>query len=165
QDENCLTPDLNDPRSINNVTLASTAACVGDEDMDLIMLLRKNTFADKNVTISTDHSDSLLYIKGKALEQKNRPAENTILTLFSNSTAASFSTDTTDLQGQFSFPVADYADNTQFAIEAKELNGNNIRDINIIRDTSMFPHFNTPAYLKRYFSSEPALTGRYRSAY
>jgi hypothetical protein len=165
QDENCLVPDFNDTRSISNVTLAATAGCTADDDMDLIMLLRKNTFGDKDVMIPTDHSDSLLYIKGKALEQKNRPAENIILTLFSNSGATSFFTDTTDSQGRFNFPVADYPYNTQFAIEAKNISGSNSRNITIIRDAQTFPRFSTPAYLKRYFFSEPLLTGKYRSAY
>jgi hypothetical protein len=164
--EECILPDFDDPCSINNIALAN-AECTGEEEMDLMMLVKNNTYleASRNLSQSSiDNSDSLLYIKGKILDEKGRPAANKILTLFSNAGTTSFFTDTTDYLGQFRFPVFDYADNTQFAIEAKNLN-NNSANVKIVRDPIIFPKFSTPVNLRQYLPAEPVLTSKYRNAY
>ena len=165
-DDECKFPDFNDSGSINNMTL-SHMQCFTGEDMDAIMLLKKKAAWDQSKNLakaSLDNSDSLLFIKGKVLDEKNQPATNKILTLLSNSGNALFLTDTTDYKGQFSFPVFDYADNTQFAIEARNLNNKSV-NVKIVRDPVPFPKFSTPVFLKCYFAKEPVFTGKYRNAY
>jgi len=167
-DDECTFPDFNNSRSINNITL-SHMACLTDEDIDIIMLLKNKSLRQEDqsrnlVNASPDNSDSLLFIKGKVLDEKNQPAPNKILTLLSNNGNTFFLTDTTDYTGQFSFPIFDYADNTQFAIEARNLN-NKSANVKIVRDSVTFPKFTTPTFLKHYFTAEPVFTGKYRNAY
>ncbi len=162
--DECMVPDLNDPGSINNIFLIRTD-CFSTEDLDLFMRLKNNTSPRNhpvNNTPSDDH-DNLFFIKGKALDEKNNPLANKILTLFSNSGKDIFISDTTNNFGRFSFPVSNYMDSTQFAIEAKDINGKSIK-IKIIKDPIIFPHFSTPAYLKKY-PSDTVFTTKYRNAY
>ncbi len=166
QADECMIPDFNNPMSINNISLANMN-CYSKADLDLIMLLKNNNFlitGSHKVKAPTNDYDNLFFIKGRVLDEKNNPATNKVLTLFYNSGNQIFLTGTTDNAGLFSFPVSDYFDNTQFAIEAKNLSNKSLK-VQIVRDPIMFPHFNTPVSLKHYFSAEPVFTNKYRSAY
>ena len=162
----CTVPVLNNAAFINNIILTNSE-CFTREDIDLLMLTRNNTylsFSNNIIKTLPVNDDSLLYINGTAFDDKNQSAANKILTLLSYAANTSFTIDTTDDAGKFSFPVSGYFDSTQFAIEAKDQNHKNIK-VKIITDAPLFPHFKTPASLKQYFSAEPLLANRYRNAY
>lgn len=161
--ESILT-SFNDPGFINNSGLAYSQNMT-DEEMDLVMLTNNHTYKNSNIAKSPfRNDDSLLFIKGKALDEKDRPATNKILTLISNNNSGSFFTDTTDNTGKFSFPVYYYPDSTEFAIDAKNTN-ESTANIKIVREPVLFPLFSTPASLKHYFLVEPVFTTKYRTAY
>ena len=151
---------------IDNFSLAQNQ-CLTEEALELLMLARTGTYLDmgKNLrkSLAVDE-DSLLFIKGQALDEKNNPAANKILTLFSSSSNSLFVTDTTDDSGQFSFAVSNYMDSTQFAVDAKTANNKSMK-VTISRDPFLFPHFKTPASLKSYFAAEPVIAGKYRGVY
>ena len=150
-----------------NITLANEE-CYGDNTPDLMMLLRKNTYNEITSSIKDkkfiNDEESFLYIKGKAMDEKNEPADNKILTLFSNSGKNVFITDTTNNKGHFIFPVSNYIDSTQFAIEARNLNNKSAK-VKIIKDPILFPHFITPVTLKYYFQKEPVLSNHFKNLY
>lgn len=163
--EECPPPDLNAPGTINNILL-SNARCFSDDEVDLLMLIRNTTPPEMNTTITktfTAENDSLLFITGKVLDEKNNPASSKLLTLFSNSGSEVFVTDTTNNDGQFSFAVSHYNDSTHFAIEAKNANGKSMK-INVKRNPIVFPRFSTPGTLKRSLP-EPVFSAKYRQAY
>lgn len=160
------------PANLPDASLVNNPATFGkqfgsDEDVDLLMLLHHKSFPNKNngiVKQTNDRNDSLLFIKGKALDEKDNPAANKILTLFANNGSASFVMDTTDNRGLFKLPVYSYPDSTEFAIEARNLN-NSTANVKIIRDALVFPGFTTPASLKYHFAAEPIFTNKYKTAY
>jgi hypothetical protein len=156
----------NNPKQIDNYALARLNNLT-DDDIDLLMLFKNGTYSEKmssNVfSNKPDTYDSLLFIRGKALDEKNNGASNKILTLIENS-GSLFLTDTTNANGEFRFPVYDYADSTQFAIQAKSFS-NKTENVTIVRDPIVFPKFSTPISLKHYFATEPVLSNRYRNAY
>ena len=84
--DDCIIPDLNDSRSINNMALAHMQ-CFDENNMDIVMLIRNNTYQDisKNVinTLPVEE-DSLLFIKGKALDEKNNPASGKLQSGFNS---------------------------------------------------------------------------------
>lgn len=163
--DDCLQPNLNNPELINNISMAHMQ-CPTQKERDLVMLFKNNTFRQNsrlNNKINNDY-DSLFFIKGIAIDEKNKPAAHTFLTLFSNSGSQIFLTDTTDNNGRFVFPIAAYADNTQFIIEAKNAANKNSK-IRIVPDGISLPHFKTPASLKRYFSTASFFTNRYKNIY
>ncbi len=142
--------------NIDNMSLAHLQ-CLTDEEIDLIMLLRKNTFKNNpdNVmkALSTDEKDSLLHIRGIVLNEKNEPAINKIVNLLSKSGDGFFETDTTDDNGRFYFPIEDYPDSSLFRISVKNINERN-QQMKIIPDKAIFPFFKTPVSLKQYLPVE-----------
>ncbi|MDQ6813744.1 MAG: TonB-dependent receptor plug domain-containing protein [Bacteroidota bacterium] len=140
---------------------------MNDEDADLLMLLISSIYT-KTPSYNTNHpdaaDDSLLFIKGKAIDEKGRPAANTILSLISNDGKATFLIDTTDNAGKFLFPVHDYSDSTEFAIHARNMNSTT-ENVRIERELLAFPGFRTPVTLKSYFSYNPVLSAKNKKAY
>jgi hypothetical protein len=150
---------------IDNISM-SALPCLTDAETDLIMLLRKAppvTISNNQELPSAAEEDSLFYIKGIVLSEKNEGEKNKIVTLLSKSGNGIFVTDTTDSNGRFSFPIEGYADSTQFSLSVKNLNGKTPQS-KIILDSLHFPVFRTPASLKEYFFPEPAIA-KYRNNY
>ena len=147
------------PHSIDNLFLA-TNNCFNDSDIDLIMLTKNNTFqsviSNNNNPVMADN-DSLLYIKGVVLNDKNEPLKDNIVTIISSSGNSFFSTDTTDNAGRFSFPFDKYPDSTQFTFDVKRLNGVK-QNAKILLDSPAYPQLHTPLALKKYFTAEPKQT-------
>lgn len=158
--------ETNKQKIINNM-LVARMQCLTDEEIDLIMLLRNNTYQTTGSNLikawPVVDTDSLLYIKGTVLSKKNEPGINKIVTLFSNSGNGIYDTDTTDNKGRFYFPVEGYGDSTQFSISVKSLNGRN-QQIKILLDTLNLPVFKTPVSLKQHYLLEPIIA-KYRNAY
>ena len=158
--------ETNKQTIINNMSVANMP-CLTDEEIDLMMLLRNNTYK----TIGTNliksspvvDADSLLHIKGTVSNEKNEPVVNKIVTLFSKSGNGVYDTDTTDTNGRFYFEVEGYGDSTEFSVSVKNLNGRN-QQIKILPDPLNFPVFKTPVYLKQHYLPEPIIA-KYSSAY
>ena len=142
---------------VDNLFLAGNT-CFTDDETDLMMLIKNNTYQaltkNKDQSIAAE-DDSLLYIKGVVLNEKNEPLVNRVITIVSKSDNPVFYTDTTDNTGRFCFPFERYADSTEFLIEVKNLK--NISQNNrIVFDMPVYPVLKTPASLKRYPVIEPA---------
>lgn len=136
---------------IDNIFMARNE-CLTDADVDLMMLARDNTYRNLSKVLEPSTAkdvDSLLYIKGIVLNEKNKPAANKILTLLSNSGNLILHTDTTNNEGRFSFPLENYSDSTQFALEVRNINGR-IENDKIVLDTLVYPKLNTPLSLKQF---------------
>ena len=131
---------------------ADSKNCFSDEETDLMMMARNNTYhalttGSKQVSTVTD--DELLHIRGRLLTEKNEPAADKFLTLFSSSgNNGVFLTDTTDKAGRFSFPLEVYPDSTQFAVEVKDLANHMLYNTKLALDPIPYPQFKTPAGLK-----------------
>ena len=141
--------------------------CLTDDETDLMMLVRDNNYQTLSRIIhrpNTYDTDSLLFIKGIVLNKKNKPSGNEILTLLSNSGDLIMHTDTTDNAGHFCFPLENYSDSTQFALEVRNLKGN-IENNNIVLDTFVYPKLNTPVSLKQYLPIHAKDIKKYLNTY
>lgn len=141
--------------------------CLTDDERDLMMLVRENnyqTLSKTNYQPATVDTDSLLYIKGFVFDKKNKPSGNSILTLLSNSGNLIMHTDTTDNEGHFSFPLENYSDSTQFALEVRNLKGQ-IENNKIVLDTLAYPKLNTPVSLKQYLPLHTKALKKYLTSY
>ena len=158
----------NGPAALENL-FSKDNTCFTDEEMDLIMLTRANTydrFAETQPQTVSSDDDSLLFIKGTIVNARKEPAANKLVLLLSGSgTNGFFATDTTDASGQFCFPVENYPDSAQFAIQVKELNKNRALNDEALIDKPVFPRLKTPAALKKYFEPEPKLRQRASNYY
>ena len=148
-----------DLRMVDNLFLAGNS-CFSDDDIDLMMLTRNNTFqapASNIIRSTATENDSLLYIKGLVVNNRNEPLRNQEITILSKSDNPVFYKDTTDNAGRFCFTFESYIDSTEFIIEAKNIKkgGQNIR---VVFDTLTYPKLNTPAALKQYAVIEQART-------
>lgn len=153
-------------RAIDNISLARNG-CLTDDDLDLMMLVRDNTYQKLSKTLDQSTAadvDSLLYIKGTVLNEKNIPSANKILTLLSNSGGLILHTDTTDNEGRFRFPLDNYSDSTQFALEVRNLNGR-IENDKIVLDTLVYPKLNTPVSLKQFPQLDTRSLKKYLNTY
>lgn len=167
-----LVPDIEpitDPLGISKdvYSVSNIFRNMNDEDVDLMMLLVNNTYQKSgiyNAKQTYTYDDSLLFITGKAMDEKGTPAANKILSLISNDGKATFLIDTTDVTGKFMFPVSDYSDSTEFGIHARNINSGTEK-IKIERQSVIFPRFKTPVPLKHYFPYTPEFTAKYKSAY
>ena len=160
----CMLSDAS--REIDNIFLSSNR-CLSDDDIDLLMLEKNNTYEkiSKPFYQSTAaDTDSLLYIKGILLNEKNEPSANKVLTLVSNSGDLIIHTDTTDNAGRFSFPLMNYTDNTQFALEARNLNGKSEKS-KLIIDEPVYPSFKTPLPLKQFLPVQTKTIKTYINTY
>lgn len=158
--------EANRQKMIDNL-LMSRMRCAGDDETDLIMLLKNKTLPDINNNLVKSgfpaDLDSLLHIRGTALSEKNEPAAGKLVTLISKSGNGIYVTDTTDDSGRFYFPVEGYHDSTEFSLAVNGPGGNSQR-IHLVIDPPDLPHFKTPASLKQY-SPPSALLAKYRKAY
>lgn len=153
-------------RNIDNVSLAPLQ-CLPDEEIDLLMLLRKSAFQNianaESSNIDTIYVDSLLYIKGVVVNGKKEPLANKMVTLLSKSGNGIYAADTTDFNGRFYFPIGDYADSTQFHITVKSINEKN-QPMTIIPGEISFPSLKTPVALKDHVPEENSIA-RYIKSY
>jgi hypothetical protein len=106
---------------------------------------------------NNEDNDSMLYIKGSVLNDKNDPLINKVITILSKSDNPVFYRDTTDNQGRFCFPFESYIDSTEFIIEVKGMK-KGPQNNKIAFDTIVYPKLSTPEALKQYPVLEPALT-------
>jgi len=148
---------------INNILFARNESMTNDEK-DLLMLLRNNTYPKFTHQPGAWENDSLLYIKGIALNGKNTPSANKILTLLSNSGDLILHTDTTDNMGHFCFPLQYYADSTQFALEVRDSNGRT-QNSKIILDSLVYPKLKTPAFFKQSLPVQINVAKKYLNTY
>jgi len=142
--------------------------CVTDGEKDLMMLVKNNTYQALSKTIYQPpgiDSDSLLYIKGKVLNEKNEPSANKILMLLSNSGDLIMHTDTTDNAGRFCFPLENYTDSTQFGLEVRDLNGRTQQNNKIVIDPADYPKLNTPVSLKQFLPVQTKTVQKYLNTY
>ncbi len=141
------------PNDINNIFLSSNN-CIANDDIDLLMFSKTNTYsalAKNAAPVFKESDDSLLFIRGSITNDKKQPVAGMIVTLISSAgTNGVFTTDTTDNNGRFLFPVDFYTDNTQFAFEVKDYNNRTQYTANVLLDTIVFPAVKTPAALKQY---------------
>jgi hypothetical protein len=148
-----------DLRMVDNLFLAGNN-CFSDEEIDLVMLVKSNTYqtlTTGSVQSNKTDNDSLLYIKGAVLNDKNEPLTNKLITILSKSESPVFYRDTTDSKGRFCFPFESLIDSTEFIIEVKDIKKGS-QDNKIAFDTIAYPRLNTPTALKQYPALEPALT-------
>jgi hypothetical protein len=108
-------------------------------------------------------SDSLLYIKGNAFYNKEKPAANKIATIFSKATSAAYDIDTTSNAGRFVFPLAEYPDSTRFLIQVSSPQGT-IEHTDIVLDKLNFPKVRV-ALSKEKFTIRPASVNHYLKIY
>lgn len=145
-------------QSVDDFFLADNR-CFTDEDIDLMMLAknstyqRLNTFATKQTMVN---DESLLFINGIVLNNKNEPLPDRSVMLFSNTGGTDlFLMDTTNEQGRFQFPIYHNPDSLQIAMEIKDLNNNRVINSKVILDAISFPKLKTPAALKQYLDEDP----------
>ncbi len=160
----CMLPDA--PEEIDNIFLSHNK-CLTDDDIDLLMLEKNDAYQKPGKTLNPPtavDADSLLYIKGLLLNEKNEPSANKVLTLLSNSNDLILQTNITDNAGRFSFPMKNYADNTQFAIEARNINGKSEKS-KISLDATAYPKLHTPPSLKQFLPVQAKTVKKYFSTY
>jgi hypothetical protein len=122
------------------------------EEKDLIMLVQKKSYRNWNINDSTLGSknprrdENFFYVHGSALNHKNLPLQDVVVTLFSTSKGV-FETDTTDQDGQFDFHLPPATDSTQFSLQTADKKGKPV-DAKIVLDSIQSPTFATPLYLK-----------------
>lgn len=164
---NCTMHDVvPDEEAIDNFFLAQNE-CLTIEEKELFMMVKGNSYqkiSNSATQNASSHIDSLLYIKGTVLNDKNEPSVNSVITLLSNSGNTIMKTDTTDNKGRFRFALEDYADSTQFAIEVRDLKGR-IQHLNIVLDTIHYPKVNTPIAFKKYSSLQTKDLKKYFNNY
>lgn len=150
----------------DNLFLA-TNNCLSDDDIDLVMLLRNSdyqTISKSEYKPKEIDRDSLLFIRGTVLNEKNERFANSVITLFSIAGNPVMYSDTTDNKGRFCFPLENYADSTQFAVEVKTLNGS-AQKTTIIYDPVTYPKVNTPVALKQYLPIQAQSVKKFFSSY
>ncbi|MEJ7684129.1 MAG: carboxypeptidase-like regulatory domain-containing protein [Segetibacter sp.] len=141
----------------NNLTDWSLKACsdLSDKDLDLLMLCRKSTDNDiieKMINnASFPDSDSLFYIKGKVVNNKNVPVTSKVVTLFTNNGPDAFYTDTTDANGRFVFPLTEYVDSTKFTIQVSTIKGE-VQDDKVLLEPHSVPRLICGSKLKKQFN-------------
>lgn len=138
-----------------------------DDNVDLSMLARNSsyqTLSKAKNSFSSMVADSLLYIKGVALNSKNEPASKKVINLLFNTGDISLHTDTTNAMGRFSFPVENYSDSAHFALEVRDLSGRP-QNVRIILDEHIYPKLHTPGYLKEYLAMPAKGVRKYLNTY
>ena len=133
-------------KTIDNIFL-SEDPCLTDNQRDLLMMIRGNDYETLSKPVESpanDDNDSLLYIKGVVFNEKKEPAADKIVNLISKSI---FSTDTTDREGRFRFPLDKYDDSTRFALKVTNLKGRPDNG-SAVFDPIVYPKVKTPAFLK-----------------
>jgi hypothetical protein len=146
-------------KTIDNIFLV-TDKCLTDNQKDLLMMMRTSNYETLSKQIDNKASvdeDSLLYIKGEVVNEKDEPEPGKKVTLLSNSI---FSSDITNNEGRFRFPLDTYADSTRFVLKITNLKG---RPDNgkIVLDTIVYPKVKTPASLKEIATVDSRKIRRY----
>jgi len=137
-------------KTVDNIFLAKNE-CLNDKQKDLLMMMRKDNYQTLSKSVqklTTPDNDSMLYVKGIVLNKQDEPSAGKVITLISNSSTVIFRSDTTDNKGRFRFPLENYTDSTQFALQLKNLKGKD--DYKIILDTFVYPKVKTPDFLKHF---------------
>ncbi|MDE3184541.1 MAG: TonB-dependent receptor plug domain-containing protein [Bacteroidota bacterium] len=150
-------------KTIDNIFLA-TNRCLSDKEKDLLMLMRENNYEGLSKQVDNTENvddDSLLYIKGEVVNEKDEPESGKKVTLISNSI---FSSDITNNEGRFRFPLDTYADSTRFVLKITNLKG---RPDNgkIVLDTIVYPKVKTPASLKEIATVDSRKIRKYLDKY
>jgi len=145
----------------------SNAGELTDQQLDILMMARNNSYRD--IMFRSDRpafysdSDSLLYIKGDAFYNKEKPAANKIATIFSKSANVAYDVDTTSNAGHFVFPIAEYPDSTRFLIQVSSPQGT-VEQADIVLDKLNFPIVKTTT-AKEKFPVRPATVNHYLKVY
>jgi hypothetical protein len=143
------------------------AATAAPEEQDLQMLTQQTYYRDFPLSVNShppapDNDPGLFLITGTALDKANKPFAGYLVNLF-NGDKHVFQLDTTDEKGNFRFHLPDYDDGTPFDIKITNLKGQG-QEGRISIDKFDFPHFATPARLKKDFTSaQLAAIRTYRS--
>ncbi|QEC66776.1 hypothetical protein FRZ67_05460 [Panacibacter ginsenosidivorans] len=156
--ESCFSNTSFNLQAVDNLFLAGNS-CFTDDDIDMMMLTRHDTYQSlnkKNITSVTPADDSLLFIKGTVLSDKNIPLADKSVMLISNSGSKDlFDIDTTNNEGRFLFPIDHRPDSLQIALEIKDLNNNRVINSKVVIDAITFPKLTTPGALKQYPDIDP----------
>ncbi|HEY4109618.1 Plug domain-containing protein [Puia sp.] len=140
------------------------------EERDLLMLLQRPVYqsfptpiaADKGTADSATQEKTLFQLTGVALDKADKPLAGHLVNIF-NGDKHIFQLDTTDAKGNFRFDLPDYDDGTFFNLKVTNLKGQG-QEGRVSFDKFDFPHFNTPARLKKGFTpAEIAGIRSYRS--
>jgi len=152
--ESCNIGNMAAVSYVDNLFLA-THNCFSDEEKDLLMLTKTNTYTTLTKTVpptATILGDSLFYVSGKVLNSKNE-SDAKVVTLISNGgDNGLFYTDTTDDAGRFRFALENIPDSLQYALEVKDLNNRVLND-DVETDAMEYPQLKTPAALRQTFST------------
>jgi hypothetical protein len=170
QNEGCTLPPIGGGKQpIDNMFLSSVEnnKCLTENDIDLLMIARNDNYQELSKVLiqpTTIDTDSLLYIKGTVLDSKNEPSTNKILTLLSNSGGLIVHTDTTDNNGHFRFPLDNYSDSMQFALEVRDFKGRQQNNKIEFNDPD-YPKLKTPASLKEFLPIQTKVVKKYLNSY
>lgn len=126
---------------------------------DLIMLSNPPEYVGKNIhSINANKKEDKNYplneldyeiIQGKVLNRKKIPVANRVVTLYSNKKINLFDTDTTDINGHFSFKIPLHYDTIPFTLQVANLRGTVVDEKIAIDLQSNFPLVHTPVLLKK----------------
>jgi hypothetical protein len=157
--------------------MKDTLECLSAEEADMVMLTRKNKSAFLNspdtltrlepfnnsekiygkTPSNETYYNSSFTISGTVFNKKNEPSAKKLITIFSNQNYNLVISDTTDVNGKFTFYVPDYSDSTQFVVQVGNLKGKKEDGYKIVYDTVYVPHFKTPSHLKKKFTVDEKL--------
>lgn len=154
----------------SNVVLTDTNAILND----LLMLTSKPTYTGMYIheinnelaTLEDSTKDEIEFetVQGTVLNRKKIPVSNRVVTLYTNKKISMFETDTTNLQGKFSFKIPLHYDTIPFTLQVSNLKGSVVDEKIIIDIQSRFPQVTTPASLKRKLTvQQTELVAKYRT--
>ncbi|HEY1212044.1 MAG TPA: TonB-dependent receptor plug domain-containing protein, partial [Bryobacteraceae bacterium] len=135
---------------------AASTTAFSAEEQDLHMLTQQSWFPNfplsvaGNTTVPVDEPN-IFHISGAAFDKANKPLAGYLVNIF-NGDKHIFQLDTTDEKGNFHFDLPDYDDGTPFNVKVTNLKGQGQQG-RISIDKFDFPHFPTPARLKKGFTS------------
>ena len=173
----CAVTDIRVTDTTMDNCMKDTLQSFSTEDADLIMLTKKNEYANWRMAdtlnglktindsekmpgeISSEEKDnnSSFTISGTVLNKKGEPAAKKLVTIFFNKNYTWLNTDTTDVTGRFKFFLPDYNDSTKFIVQVSNLKGKKEDEYKILYDTVYMPRFSTPVYMKKKFEFDEKL--------
>ncbi|MBS1596897.1 MAG: hypothetical protein JST75_01640 [Bacteroidetes bacterium] len=136
------------------------------EQWDILMLTQRKQFPNGdydmvlpgNLTADNPDNNDLTTLRGKILDQKNQPLKDRVVTAFSNAqNNIVVLNDTTNAQGGFQIKLPNLKDSTIITLQVMNLKGIQTKD-KIVVSKFNFPYFNTPARLKKRFSTSDEQT-------
>lgn len=146
---------------------AATATNLTPDEEDLLMLTQQPWYRDFPIaatagTTAPAEEPNIFHISGTALNKSNKPLSGYLVNIF-NGDKHVFQVDTADANGNFHFNLPAYDDGTPFNMKVTNLKGQG-QEGRISMDKFDFPHFKTPARLKKGFTTSQAAAIRtYRS--